>query len=107
MHNVTYQVSTTNGSNVVVSYSQSQSGNYGSGTVTDVASPWSVSTQVSGFTGPTVSASVAADINKHEQVRHRQLHDHRGRVQVSQNSATGPNALGVLLQVTISPPWEA
>ena len=92
VHNVTYQVSTTNGSNVVVSYSQSQNGNYGSGSVTDVPSPWSVNTQVSGFTGPTVTASMATDINnmnKSDTVSCTIIED---GVQVSQNSATGPNA---------------
>ena len=92
VHNVTYQVSTTNGSNVVVTYSQSQNGNYGSGSVTDVPSPWSVNAQVSGFTGPTVTASMATDINnmnKSDTVSCTIIED---GVQVSQNSATGPNA---------------
>ncbi len=92
MQNVTYQVSTTNGSNVIVSYSQSQNGNYGSGSVTDVPSPWSVDTQVSGFTGPTVTASLATDINnmnKSDTISCTIIED---GAQVSQNSATGPNA---------------
>jgi hypothetical protein len=92
VHNVTYQVSTGSGSNVVVSYSQSQNGNYGSGSVTDVPSPWSVDTQVSGYTGPTVTGSLETDINNMNRSDTISCTIIEDGAQVSQNSATGPNA---------------
>lgn len=92
VHSVTYKVTTAKGSKITASYSQSQNNNLASATVGDVASPWSVDAQVSGFMGPNVTASLSPDINnlgKSDTITCTIVED---GAQVAQNSATGPNA---------------
>lgn len=92
VHSVTYKVTTAKGSKITASYGQSQNNNLASATVGDVASPWSVDAQVSGFMGPNVTASLSPDINnlgKSDTITCTIVED---GAQVAQNSATGPNA---------------
>jgi hypothetical protein len=92
VHSVTYKVTTAKGSKITASYGQSQSNNLASATVGDVASPWSVDAQVSGFMGPNVTASLSPDINnmgRSDTITCTIVED---GAQVAQNSATGPNA---------------
>ena len=92
VHNVTYRVETEDDSNVTVSYSQSQNGNLASGSAADVDAPWTVDTQVQGFLGPNVTASLSPDIedlNKSDTITCTIVED---GVEVSRNSATGANA---------------
>lgn len=92
VHAVTYKVTTAKGSKITASYSQSKNDNLASASVAGTASPWSVDVQVSGFMGPNVTASLSPDINnpgRSDTITCTIVED---GAQVSQNSATGPNA---------------
>jgi hypothetical protein len=93
VHQVTYKVTTSKGSKITATYSQSRNDQIASATVSGEASPWSADAQVSGLIGPTVTASISPDlahVNKKDTISCTIIED---GVQVAQNSATGTDAM--------------
>jgi cytoskeletal protein RodZ len=92
VHNVTYKMTTQHDSKVSVGYSQSTNAGIATSSVGPVSSPWSVDTKISGFGGPNMNGSIAADIdspNKSDTITCTIIEDGK---QVATNSSTGPNA---------------
>lgn len=92
VHMVTYRVETEDDSNVSVTYTQSQNGNYGSGSAIDTEAPWTVDTQVQGFVGPNLTASIAPDLDEPTKSDTVTCIITEDGVEVSRNSATGSSA---------------
>ncbi|NMO91818.1 DUF4190 domain-containing protein [Actinomycetospora sp. TBRC 11914] len=93
VHQVTYKVTTSKGSKITATYSQSRNDQIAQATVSGEASPWSADAQVSGLIGPTVTASISPDlthVNKKDTISCTIIED---GVQVAQNSATGTDAM--------------
>lgn len=93
VHQVTYKVTTSKGSKIAATYSQSRNDQIASASVSDEASPWSADAQVSGLVGPTVTASISPDlghVTKKDTISCTIIED---GVQVAQNSATGTDAM--------------
>ena len=88
VHNVTYEVTTAKGTRIAATYSQSKDNNLASASVTDAGSPWTTNAQVSGFMGPTVTASLSS-MTKSDKVTCTIIED---GVQVAQQSAAGMGA---------------
>lgn len=92
VHQVTYEVTTAKKTNVTVTYSQSQNDDFAMASVGDTASPWSADAQVSGLTGPTMTASLSPDLDDMGRSDTITCTIREDGVQVAQNTATGPNA---------------
>jgi hypothetical protein len=88
VHNVTYKVTTAKGTRIASTYSQSRDNNLASGSITDAGSPWSANAQVSGFMGPTVTASLSS-MTKSDRITCTIIED---GVQVAQQTASGMGA---------------
>jgi hypothetical protein len=92
LHDVTYRVTTGNGSKIVVSYSQTSTGEYATGSATGAPSPWSVDTRVSDYYGPSLTATVVpsdSEDSATDTVTCSIVEN--GRV-VAQETASGPDA---------------